>query len=59
MCHSEIHVHNHADEEVAEQCYNFSGVYEVVSAKKKAMEFSSTATLGHTGSTVVIKIEKK
>ena len=51
--------HNHADEEANAQCYAFSGVYEVVESKKKSMEFKSTSTLGHSSSTVVIKIEKK
>lgn len=57
--HDHEHEHNHAEEEAIAQCYAFSGVYEVVERKKKSMEFKSTATLGHSGSTVVIKIEKK
>jgi len=52
------HSHDHATEEAEAQAYNFSGVYEVVSAKKKSMEFKSTSTLGFSGQTVVIKIEK-
>ena len=53
------HSHGHADEEAAAQCYAFSGVYDVVANKKKSMEFKSTTTTGHAGSTIVIKIEKK
>lgn len=53
------HSHGHAEEEAIEQCYEFSGVYEVIEHKKKSMEFKSTATLGHPGQTVVIKMEKK
>ena len=57
--HGHGHSHDHADEEANAQCYEFSGVYEVVAHKRKSMEFTSTATLGHSGSKVVIKIEKK
>lgn len=46
-------------EELADQCVNFSGTYEVVEHKKKMMEFKSTTTIGFPGKTVVIKIEKK
>ena len=52
------HGHDHAEEEAIAQCYSFSGVYEVKERKKDMMEFTSTATLGNPGSTVVIKIEK-
>ncbi len=52
------HTHDHAAEEAAAQCYNFSGVYEVISSKKDEMEFRSTATAGHNGKQVVIKISK-
>lgn len=55
----ESHEHDHASEEVAEQAYNFSGEYEVVTRKKDEMEFTSENTLGYPGQTVVIKIEKK
>jgi len=53
------HSHNHADEEVAEQCYNFSGVYEVITSKKDEMEFKSMDTEGFSGQEVVIKISKQ
>ena len=53
------HGDDHAAEEAAAQCYAFSGVYDVVTRKKKEMEFTSTTTVGHPGATVVIKIEKK
>ncbi|MFT5822881.1 MAG: hypothetical protein ACI8ZM_004138 [Crocinitomix sp.] len=51
--------HAHADEEVAEQAYNFSGVYSVSEKSKTAMEFTTTSAAGFAGSSVKIKIEKK
>ena len=53
------HEHDHAAEEVAAQAFAFSGVYEVIERKKKKMEFKTISALGHTGKTVVIKIEKQ
>lgn len=52
------HSHGHADEEANAQAYAFSGVYSVVERSSDNMEFTSTATVGHPGSTVVIKIKK-
>ncbi len=46
-------------EELADQCVNFSGTYEVVEHKRKMMEFKSTTTIGFSGKTVIIKIEKE
>lgn len=54
----EGHEHDHAEEEALAQSYAFSGVYTVTSSDKDVMEFSSTATLGHPGQTVVLRIEK-
>ena len=51
--------HDHATEEAIEQCYNFSGVYDVVSSKKDEMGFTSTSAVGFAGETVKIKIKKK
>ena len=53
------HEHEHADEEAAEQAYNFSGTYEVLEYSKTKMKFSSTSTVGFNGQTAVIVIEKK
>ena len=57
--HDHDHGHDHAEEEAIEQCYNFSGVYDVVSSGKDEMEFSSTSTIGYEGKSVKIKIVKK
>lgn len=54
-----MHEHDHATEEANVQCYEFSGVYEVVEAKGSSMHFTSTATLGHAGKMAVLKAEKK
>jgi hypothetical protein len=56
--HEHEHEHDHAAEEAAAQCYAFSGVYTVTSSSKDMMEFTSTATVGHAGKTVIFKIEK-
>lgn len=52
------HEHDHAAEEAAEQAANFSGVYEVEKKEKKVMEFTSSSTVGYSGSRVKIKVEK-
>jgi len=49
----------HADEEMATQCFEFSGTYEIVESKKTTMKFTSTATEGFSGQTAVISLEKK
>jgi len=41
------------------QCYGLSGVYNVEEHKKDNMEFTSTATMGYPGKTVIIKMEKQ
>ncbi len=51
--------HDHASEEVAEQAYNFSGVYAVEKRKKDNMIFTSNETVGFPGQSVKIVIEKK
>lgn len=53
------HEHDHADEEAAEQAYNFSGTYSVTESGKTKMSFTSTETVGFPGQTAVIVIEKK
>lgn len=59
--HDHEHDHNsgHAELEVKAQAYAFSGVYDVVERKKDMMQFQSTAAIGHTGKSVIIKIEKQ
>lgn len=53
------HSHDHAEEEAVAQCLAFSGVYEVTERGKELMEFTSTATYGHAGKNVILRIEKK
>jgi len=48
-----------AAEENLDQCQSFSGVYEVVTHKKKEMEFKSNSTVGYPEQTVIIKIVKQ
>lgn len=58
----EIHSHSgddHAAEEAIIQCQNFSGVYTIVSSKRKSMELESQNTLGHSGQLVKMKLELK
>lgn len=52
------HTHSHADEEAQLQCSEFSGVYTVEESGKKRIKFKSTSTLGYSGNTTVIVIEK-
>lgn len=56
---SHSHSHDHAEEEANEQCLAFSGIYEVTERSKDVMEFTSTATNGHAGQNVILRIEKK
>jgi hypothetical protein len=51
--------HEHGEHEAAMQCQYFSGAYQVVEQKKKAMKFESSTTLGYSGKKVVLAIEKK
>lgn len=46
-------------EELADQCVNFSGTYEVIEHKRKTMKFESSSTIGFSGKKVVITIEKE
>lgn len=55
----EGHAHDHAAEEAAEQCYHFSGIYQVISSSKDRIELSSTTTVGYPGNTVSLIMEKK
>ncbi|CAG5086961.1 hypothetical protein CRYO30217_03351 [Parvicella tangerina] len=41
------------------QCYNYSGNYEVIKAKKKEMSFESNTTVGYEGSTVKLVLTRK
>lgn len=47
------------DEDAIMQCMNFSGVYNVVSSTKKALEITSENTVGYNGQQVDITLEKK
>ena len=49
----------HADEEMATQCYEFSGTYEIAENEKTMMKFTSSTIEAFSGQSVVITIEKK
>lgn len=48
----------HADEEMATQCFEFSGTYDIVENEKTMMKFTSTATEAFSGQSAIITIEK-
>ena len=48
----------HADEEMATQCFDFSGTYEIIENDRTMMKFTSTTTQGFSGQAAVITIEK-
>jgi hypothetical protein len=52
------HDSDHAEEEAIAQCYAFSGVYEVKERKKDLMEFESKVTVGFSGQTAIVRIER-
>lgn len=41
------------------QCYQYSGTYQVLKAKRNIMEFESTTTVGYSGSTVRMVLERQ
>ena len=41
------------------QCYNYSGTYQVIKAKKKEMIFESNATVGYAGKQVRLVLQRK
>ncbi len=49
----------HADEEMATQCFAFSGKYDIIESGKNSMKLMSTATEAFTGQSAVIVLEKK
>lgn len=49
----------HADEEMATQCFGFSGTYDIVENEKTRMKFTSTTLPEFPGQAAVIVIEKK
>lgn len=49
----------HADEEMATQCFGFSGTYDIVENEKTRMKFTSTNLPEFPGQAAVIVIEKK
>lgn len=40
-------------------CFQLSGIYQVIKAKKKEMIFESTTTIGYSGSTVRMVLERQ
>lgn len=49
----------HADEEMATQCFEFSGTYEIAENEKAMMKFTSSTTEAFSGQSVIITLEKK
>ena len=49
----------HADEEMATQCFEFSGTYDIAENKKTMMKFTSTTLDAFSGQSAIITIEKK
>lgn len=49
----------HADEEMATQCFEFSGTYDIIENGKTSMKLMSTTTEGFSGQSAVIMLEKK
>lgn len=49
----------HADEEMATQCFEFSGAYDIIENGKTSMKLMSTTTEGFSGQSAVIMLEKK
>jgi hypothetical protein len=53
------HSHGEAGLEMEQQCYDFSGVYQVDESSSTAFTFSSSATSGFSGKKVVMKLVKE
>lgn len=53
------HVHGFADVAAADQCIEFSGVYEVIKSKRKSLTIKSNVTHGHNGQEVKMELERK
>jgi hypothetical protein len=49
----------HADEEMATQCFEFSGTYDIAENNKTMMKFTSTTLDAFSGQSAIITIEKK
>jgi hypothetical protein len=52
------HAHDLQDVKAVEQSIRYSGVYEVVSSKRKSLSVRSTQTQGFPSETVVIRLER-
>lgn len=52
------HVHGIEDVRAAEQCIQFSGVYDVVKSKRNSFEIKTNNAFGYKGKTVSIKMKK-
>lgn len=53
------HSHTIEDVKAAEQCIAFSGVYKIISSKRKKMEFETSSAYAYSGKKVVLKIERQ
>jgi hypothetical protein len=53
------HVHGFQDVKAAEQCIEFSGIYEVESSTRKSFRIKSAVTHGHAGQLVEMTLERK
>lgn len=53
------HVHGFEDVKAAEQCIEFSGVYEVIKSRRKFLNLKSTSTHGYKGQEVILELERK
>jgi hypothetical protein len=49
---------NQSEDEYAFNCSQYSGVYDIVNLDKTNMEIKSTATVGYSGKTVIIKMSQ-
>lgn len=52
------HVHGIADVKAAEQCIEFTGMYDVQESKRKVLVIKSDMANGHKNKTVEIKLER-
>lgn len=54
-----LEISNQSEGDDAIQCSQLSGVYNVVSSSKTEYELSSSSTVGYSGKTVIIKMNKE
>lgn len=53
------HVHGFQDVKAAEQCIEYSGVYEVIKCRRKSLSIKGKNAHGHAGEEVSIEMERK